>query len=153
MGRKTKLTPEVQKRICEIIRAGNFAATAASVVGIDESTFYRWMSEGEKATRGQYREFRNAVKKASAEAEQKNVKYIQSAAPKNWQAAAWWLERRNPDTWGRKDRHEHTGADGGPIQEQITLDFASLTDDDLATLEQLGAKAAAGAVEPGGDPG
>ena len=31
-----------------------------------------------------------------------------------WQAAAWRLERRYPDRWGRT-RHEVTGADGGPV--------------------------------------
>lgn len=41
---------------------------------------------------------------------------IQAQAPQDWKAAAWILERRRPQHWGRSQRHELTGADGGPVQ-------------------------------------
>jgi len=34
-----------------------------------------------------------------------------------WQAAAWRLERKYPDKWGRR-RVEVTGPGGGPVQTQ-----------------------------------
>lgn len=37
--------------------------------------------------------------------------------PGDWRAAAKFVEMRFPDTWGqRKQKLEHTGADGGPVQ-------------------------------------
>lgn len=34
---------------------------------------------------------------------------------RDWQAAAWRLERKNPGRWGRRDRRELTGADGNAL--------------------------------------
>lgn len=31
-------------------------------------------------------------------------------------AAQWWLERKFPDRWGRRDRHELSGPASGPIE-------------------------------------
>lgn len=35
---------------------------------------------------------------------------------RHWQAAAWWLERVLPNEFGRRTRHEVTGAEGGPVE-------------------------------------
>ncbi|HXF72327.1 MAG TPA: hypothetical protein VNO79_06935 [Actinomycetota bacterium] len=49
MARPTKLSPEVQARICQAIRAGNYRETAARYAGIGISTFYAWLQRGERA--------------------------------------------------------------------------------------------------------
>ena len=121
-GRKLKLTPETQERICTAIAAGNYTVVAAAFAGIGQSTFYRWMESGEAATSGVYREFWEAVKKAESQAESRNVALIERAANEHWQAAAWWLERKHSDRWGRKERTEITGKDEGPVQIQIIYD-------------------------------
>lgn len=36
-------------------------------------------------------------------------------APKHWTAAAWYLERKHPERWGRR-RLEITGPEGDPIE-------------------------------------
>lgn len=107
MGRRSKLTPEVQEKICEYVRQGLTYEIAARAAGISESTFYRWRERGEKARGGKFREFWEALKRAEAEAEQRLVERILSASSDTWQAAAWILERRYPDRWGRKDRVKH----------------------------------------------
>ncbi len=61
MGRPTKLTPELQAHVAEVLEAGNFRRVAAAVVGIDEATLCRWMEKGEQQARGPFREFRQAV--------------------------------------------------------------------------------------------
>ncbi|GEO26677.1 hypothetical protein AAC03nite_24620 [Alicyclobacillus acidoterrestris] len=104
-GRKTKLTPDLQKRLMSFIAAGNYVEVACAASGISTTTFYRWLEQGEKAKSGIYREFRDAYKQAEAVAEMKRVKTIQDAADLgDWRAALAYLERRYPDRWGRKDR-------------------------------------------------
>jgi len=99
---KTKLTPELQEQIIKIIKAGNYIKTACEAVGIDESTFYKW---GKRAGKKEepYFQFFQSVKRAESEAIIRNVITIQNAAKKSWQAAAWFLERKDYERWGRKE--------------------------------------------------
>lgn len=119
MSRPTKLTPELLETISLIIRSGNYAKTACEMVGIGETTFYRWMEEGAKdKAKPEFREFRESIKRAEAEAEVANVARIRQAADSGtWQAAAWYLERKHGDRWGRNDkiRQEISGPDGKPV--------------------------------------
>jgi len=121
VARKLKLTPKVQEAICKAILAGNFNQIAASDAGVGESTFYRWLQEGEAAQSGIKREFWEAVKKAEATAETQYVSLMEKAAKQSWQAAAWWLERKHNDRWGRREKQELTGSEGGPIQIQADV--------------------------------
>jgi len=118
MARPVKLDEELLKRIISCIRAGNYLETAAAYGGISKDTLYRWLRQGSRAKSGIYREFSDAVEKAMAEAEVRDVAIIAKAAEEQWQAAAWRLERKYPDRWGRKDKlsAELTGKDGGPIE-------------------------------------
>lgn len=102
MGRPSKLTPEVQERICQAIRAGNYYEAACAYAGIDYSTFRRWIIKGEKAKSGRYHNFCEAIKRAEHEAEVRLVAMWQKHMPENWQAIATFLERRYPDRWGRR---------------------------------------------------
>jgi transposase-like protein len=111
-GRPCKLTPEVQAKICQAIRAGNYSYVAAEYAGIGASTYHRWMQQGEQETSGSFREFRDAVKSAESEAEVRAVAIIQRHMEKNWQAAMTYLERKHPQRWGR--RLDHTTA-GRPV--------------------------------------
>src|SRR5918992_5460337 len=99
VGRKLKLTQTAIERICYMIAAGNYNHVAARAAGIAEGTSYRWLQEGESAQSGIKREFYEAVKKAEAQAETRNVAIIEAAAQQSWQAAAWWLERKHYDRW------------------------------------------------------
>lgn len=131
MARPTKLTPQVQKRICDLLAAGNTRRAAAECAGITDRTLYAWLQRGEVAKSGPFLQFLRAVEKAEAEAEAVSVLTIRQAARESWQAAAWWLERRRPHDWGRIERHEHTGAEGTPIQvEDVTLRRVRELDDD-----------------------
>jgi hypothetical protein len=125
-GRPTDLTPETQGRIIEALRAGNYIDVACAYAGIGTSTYYRWMQRAlDPDAPDIYREFREAVQRARAEAEIRNVGLIQRAASDGtWQAAAWFLERSHPRKWGRHDRHEVTGPDGGPLE--VAVDAESL---------------------------
>jgi len=108
MARPTKLTPELQEKILQAVRAGNYIETAAVYAGINKTTLYDWLKRGARAKSGKFREFSNALEKALAEAEVRDVAIIAKAAQEQWQAAAWRLERKYPCRWGRRDKLEHT---------------------------------------------
>lgn len=137
MGRPSKLTKNVREHLVEAVEAGNYVETAVRACGIGTSTYYRWMETGEadaahdKSTI--YRELWEAVKKAEAEAEAKALKQIRSAASDSWQAAAWYLERKFPARWGRKERIEHTGKDGEAIS--VAHDFDREVDELVGILK------------------
>lgn len=122
-GRPTKLTKEVQAKICNAIRAGNYMETASAYAGISKSTLYEWLRRGEREKQRVaennrarirkseqiYVEFSDSVEKALAESEVRDVALIAKASETQWQAAAWRLERRFPERWGKKDNVQLEG--------------------------------------------
>lgn len=117
MARSYKRTPEVEKRIYDALRLGATYKLAAQYACIDHATLYRWLEKD--AT------FATKVKEAEGAATVGWLAKIEKAASDgNWQAAAWKLERRYPDDFGRRERVEHTGADGGPIQVEQDVTYS-----------------------------
>lgn len=112
MGRKSKLTEELIETASKLISAGNYQKHVAQYLNLSEETWYRWLREGERGKSGLKRQFYESIKKAEAEAIARNVALIQKAAQEgNWQAAAWWLERKFPEEWGRNRLDIHTEGD------------------------------------------
>ena len=89
-GRPTKLTPEIQRRLCDALRAGNTREAAASYAGIARSTFYNWLERGRnprRTTKGRvfkadkgFLDFLDTVTRAENEAEVRCVAVLQKAA-------------------------------------------------------------------------
>lgn len=108
MARPSKLTPEIQTRLCQLLQAGNTHEVAAEACGINVSTFYTWKREKP--------EFAAAVDRAEAEAEAVLVARISRAAANgSWRAAGWLLERRNPEKWSRDAKPVPAPAPGGGL--------------------------------------
>ena len=113
-GRKTKLTPEVQELIVDGINAGLTFGLTCARAGVNPATFYRWLEKGEAAKSGVFCEFCDTVSRARADSAMRLVSQITLQAPTDWRAAAFLLERRFPDDYGK--RSELTGKDGGPVK-------------------------------------
>ncbi len=96
-GRPSKYSRSVMARISRFVRQGLTREAAASLSGIAVSTLYDWQRK--------FPEFYDAVKKAEAQLQASLVQHIEKASRKNWTAAAWLLERRFPEEWGRTHRH------------------------------------------------
>lgn len=105
-GPKTKLTPEVQERLCTALRGGNFRKTACAWAGIPYRSFHEWMLKGERKKSGPLAEFRRAVIEAEKAAEIRAVALVLKAAEKDPRHAEWWLSHRFPERWADKARHE-----------------------------------------------
>ena len=140
-GRPTKLTSELTEEIAQYLRAGNYIETTAALVGINRDSIYEWLKRGAKEQerlsknpRARLRkreaifvEFSDTVKKAQAQSEAMLVGLIGKAAQKNWTAAAWRLERKYPDKWGRTERNVATAQDD-PVKE-LAKQISDLRDD------------------------
>jgi transposase len=99
---KGEPSPEVRKAICDALNAGGFLETAITFAGVPKSTFYDWMKKGAKDKSGVYKEFSDAIKRATATAETRYLALIGTASKNQWQAAAWILERRWPHKFARR---------------------------------------------------
>lgn len=101
-GRPTSFNQRRADAIISAIRRGLPYKLAASAGGISYNTFVRWRNEGSSSDGPPHlREFCDGVRVAEFEAAQRFVGLIEKAAIKNWQAAAWMLERRHPDLFGK----------------------------------------------------
>ena len=121
LGRPEKLNQEIMKAIVSAILSGAYVETAAAFAGISKSTFYEWMRKGAKASKGKYFDFSDAIKKAMAEAELRDIMVVNRAAQSSWQAAAWKLERKYPDRWGRRENITMTGS-----EKPITINYKQI---------------------------
>ena len=141
-GRKTKLTKELIAEAEKLLRAGNYACVVAEHLGIGETTWYAWIERGEKEKRGLFREFRESIKRAESTAEIGAVAGVLTAGRDgNWQALAWFLERKYPSRYGRRIVQEISGPGGGPLEfEEKSPDLSILSDEELEDYAALCAK-------------
>lgn len=103
---QNKYTKDAHKTIVDAIKLGETFKGAAMAVGIAESTLWEW--------RHKYPKLSNDITKATSDMRRANIAYIAKKAPTQWQAAAWLLERRFPDEFGRRNV-EVSGPGGGSI--------------------------------------
>lgn len=104
-GRLTKLTPENIRKILDALRTGAPRKFACRSAGVSDRTFTLWMRHGRAKRSKEHVAFFSAVQKAEADGVCQNLKKIQTAGRKNWQALAWMLERRFQEDFG-VDRRE-----------------------------------------------
>lgn len=106
-----KYSDEITTEICKYLQAGNNQEDSAVLAGINPDTFYTWKKEKP--------DFSEAIKKAERKCKARNIAFVQQAAEKSWQAAAWYLERKYHDEYALKNISEIGGKDGQPIQYQF----------------------------------
>ena len=103
---KLKLTDKLCDEICNDIKAGVPIDHASIAHGITRTTFYDWYNKGKTARSGKFRQFHDKVEEAKSVAITLRARRIYKAGETNWQADAWWLERVDPQNFGRKDTHK-----------------------------------------------
>jgi len=114
-----------------LIRAGNYVPVACRAVGISRQTWDDWMRLGasDDPDFREYAELRADIDRAQAQGEARNLTIISQAAPDNWQAAAWLLERMYPERYARPSQREQAAA-SAPLPPTDRDLFAEV--DDLA---------------------
>lgn len=109
---KPKLTEEMVEQAIKLKGDGLSNGDIICALGIAESTFYRWI--GDPKNRLQ-RSLSEGLKKEEARFKQTLLTTIRSAAlarNQYWTAAAWLLERKFPDEYGKAERRNDAGDEG-----------------------------------------
>jgi len=130
MARPADLTPELQQQIISALSSGVPIKDACAFVGIDDSTYYKWMDRGRKGRKGDkiYIEFFEAATRARVMARVGAVAVIRSSVKAgNSEDARWFLERSDPANWGRKDVLIQLGIDPALLKQlKLTADEAGV---------------------------
>ncbi|NCX93050.1 MAG: hypothetical protein EBX40_00020 [Gammaproteobacteria bacterium] len=105
-GTPTKCTPEAIQRAGQLAAEGHYLVTIAGLIGIGERTMTTWYQKGQAGI-APFDAFVQAVEAGHAAAEAEALRSIRAAGIEDWHAAAWFLERKANERWGRKDRHAH----------------------------------------------
>jgi transposase len=135
MGRNDTLTPERQENIIALLRDGVLIKDACEIAGVPLSTFYDWLKKGdEPAAEPKFSEFSESITRARAQAKAVAVQNITGQGATDWRASAWFLERSFPKDYGKQQKIEHTGADGGPITLAGLEALMGISDDDAHTV-------------------
>lgn len=108
------LTPEIIEDLRRILPTMMYFESVGDYLGVERTTWRGWLKRGRIESRrltnpknkplkteALYLEFFNTYKKAVAEGEFCDSGTIRKATSEHWQAAAWRLERRFPERWGR----------------------------------------------------
>ncbi|MDF1625652.1 MAG: hypothetical protein P1U84_05145 [Parvibaculaceae bacterium] len=119
VGRPTKYTREMCKKVIEAGKEGCSVAEMASLCDVSIPTIYEWAKEHD--------EFSNALTRAQSEAEAYWAKEIRSGLkkePSKFQGPAnlKYMGMRFKERWSERQEHKHTGG----ININITSDDAEL---------------------------
>jgi transposase len=131
-GRTSKvLDPRVTEVFLDGIRQNLTRNLACKKAGINPGSFSRWMTRAREAdVSGEndsiYVVFRNKLEKIEAETAAELVQTIETASHKDWKAAAWVVERRHPDDYGKRETTVIEGSEERPLEVKTSLDLDNL---------------------------
>ena len=135
-GRPSSYRPEIGQQIADAMATGLSLEAAAASCGLGPRTAFTWQ--------GQHEEFRQSVEDGRARSLlfwERRAIALASGEAGNAAVVTLGLKNRSraASGWHDAQRLEHSGPDGGPVQQQImdALDLRSLTDDELGLLSRL----------------
>ena len=111
-GRPRALTPAVAEKICEGLKLGLSRNDAAIYGGISRTTLFKEQAENP--------DFADQLKSAEIQGKAVQVGRVATGS-KQWQSGAWWLERKFPREWGRRDPNVLTPAQLSTIIDRIAM--------------------------------
>jgi hypothetical protein len=92
-GRRTLFSSSLQTRICKLLARGHTVKTSCDAAGISDRTFHTWTAQRPA--------FLAATQRARSAGRMKIVEAILDCS--DWRALAWYLERSDPEQWGRSE--------------------------------------------------
>jgi hypothetical protein len=97
-----------------LVSGGNFTSTAVESLGLNSDVVFNFLKKAntEKEKIDKYNPaviYQEILNQADAKAEMYHVANIAKHAQTNWNASAWYLERKHFEKWGRKDKAHISG--------------------------------------------
>jgi hypothetical protein len=124
-GTPGKLNARTCRIIYRAIITGDTQSGAARLARVDPATLSGWKTKGLKHSQtceleihecllnhteeAAAHKFALNLKRAEAIAIGESIGNIRRIGKKEWTANAWWLERRHPVEWGKKEQVVHSG--------------------------------------------
>ena len=126
LARQSKLTHDALEKITTAIRLGATYKLAAQYAGISEVTLYDWIKKANENPDSPYGVFLHAINEAEGKAALTSLSKIQKASERDWRAAAWLLERRHPESYGKTitESKVEVKAAVAPIDPQVLLEMS-----------------------------
>ena len=135
-GRPTAYQPAISEHIADAMATGLSLEAAAASCGVGPRTAFTWQN--------QHDEFRQSVEDGRARSLlfwERRAIALASGEAGNAAVVTLGLKNRSraASGWHDAQRLEHSGPNGGPIQQRVTADInlKVLTDDELALFEEL----------------
>lgn len=123
MGRRSKISEQITADLVTAFSLGATHRVACQYAGIAPDTLYEWLDRGARGEK-LFIEFAERINLANGRAAVGWLAKIEKAANDGtWQAAAWKLERRYPQEYGRTVQEHH-----------IKLDWERLSESQLRRL-------------------
>lgn len=129
-GRPCLLNPRRMRRFLAAIKNSMPLKHAAAFAGVSYDTVNRWRIRGEdEKSPVEFCNFYKALKRAQAVAMNRLLRSVQRSGRKDWRAAAWLLERRHAEDFGKINEVEKpeqfksslpsTRWDNHPVKQEI----------------------------------
>jgi hypothetical protein len=132
LGIGSTITKEKVETFLDLLRRGNVVKTASRAIGHSAVGVMAWVEKGNaliesgrnldemNVAEQLYVYLASEIEVARATAQVNAIEVVRKAAAKgNIQAATWFLERSDPENWGRVIRQEITGEGGGAVQVDV----------------------------------
>lgn len=139
-GRPSIYTAELADTICKALAEGKSLRSICRDEGMPtEATVRMWAADDREGFYSQYTRARDIGLDCVAE-EVFEIADDGSDHQRDrlrFDARRWYLSKLAPKRYGDKITQEHTGADGGPIRTQGTVDVTGLSAEQLAVLASI----------------
>jgi hypothetical protein len=142
-GRPTKFDQTVRTRLLQAVEHGHTLTTACQVAGVSMDSLARW--------RAKFADFADELREAEGRSVDRWLSCIEAAAPKNWLAAAWLLERRHPHEYGRHLVFDRSVTHDEATLRQLAIERGLDPDQFVAAVARV--QAASQAAKQAGAPG
>lgn len=130
---KERAFEEYMTEICAHLVRSISITDSCRGAGLNPRTLYNWL-EYEKQGRPEFQGLQARIDAACVEGQKKLLGFVEKAAPKDWKAAAWILERRNPEYRRQTDVTVQGGDKPIQFEGMVNMSWSKAAEDRLAVL-------------------